>query len=109
MTVIDVERIRFEFGESWTIAEKWDAADAFRRGVCRLQDSKAVDIVGVRDGNLWPRVCATSDAWPRFASERAVGVKQRLSWLTTYVQVESPFNGRVGDVVAQNLPGAGQR
>lgn len=182
MTVIDVERIRFEFGESWTIVEKWDDADAFRRGVCRLQDSKAVDIVGVRDGNLylievkdyrgyaieskarqpdelplvigckvrdtiaglvgasrmaptpWLNTCAgllqdkrqrvyvvawvadpdprpaepiqKRDTWMKTRRDR---VKQRLSWLTTYVQVESPFNGRVGDVVAQNLPGAGQR
>ena len=182
MTVIDVERIRFEFGASWTIVEKWDNTDAFRHGVCKLQDSKAVDIVGVRDGDLylievkdyrgyaieskarqsnelplvmgckvrdtiaglvgasrmvptpWLDTCAglllekkqrvyvvawvadpavrpseplqKRDTWMK---TRRDGVKQRLSWLTSYVQVENPFNGRVGDVVAQNLPGAGQR
>ncbi|XXY46385.1 hypothetical protein WME91_40935 [Sorangium sp. So ce269] len=60
MKSIDVERIRFEFGESWTLAEKWDDSRAFLSGIGKLQGewtdettgdlvrvgSKAVDIVG---------------------------------------------------------------
>ena len=65
--IIDVERIRFSFGESWTVAEKWDDSRLFRDGICKLNGAvldeetgepgqvgtKAVDIVGVRDGDLY--------------------------------------------------------
>jgi hypothetical protein len=193
---LDVERIRFEFGESWTVAEKWDDTSAFLRGVCRLNGelvdeatgdvvptgSKAVDIVGVREGDLylievkdyrgypietkrrqahdlplaigckvrdtvagligagrsgaepWLETCARLlhdrrrrlyvIAWiadPElrpaepvkkraiWQKQRSDVLKQRLSWLTPYVTVASPFGQLVGDVIAQSLPGAGQR
>ncbi|WP_437939327.1 hypothetical protein [Sorangium sp. So ce341] len=196
MKAIDVERIRFEFGESWTLAEKWDESRAFLSGIGRLQGewtdddtgaparvgTKAVDIVGVREGRLylievkdyrgypietkkrqphelpiaiackvrdtvaglvgagrqgaepWVESCARllverkarvhviawiadpdlraaepikkREIWQKERSDR---LKQRLSWLTRYVTVASPFDGRVGDVTAQSLPGAGQR
>jgi hypothetical protein len=64
---LDVERIRFEFGDSWTVAEKWDDTRAYLEGVRKLNGelrdettgdvaavgSKAVDIVGVREGALY--------------------------------------------------------
>ncbi|WP_437929095.1 hypothetical protein WMF37_07430 [Sorangium sp. So ce291] len=196
MKSIDVERIRFEFGESWTLAEKWDDSRAFLSGIGKLQGewtdettgdlvrvgSKAVDIVGVREDRLylievkdyrgypieakkrqphelpiaiackvrdtvaglvgagklgvepWVEICARllverkpcvhviawiadpdlraaepikkREIWQKERSDR---LKQRLSWLTPYVTVASPFDGRVGDVMAKNLPGAGQR
>ncbi|WP_433933852.1 hypothetical protein AB3662_05430 [Sorangium cellulosum] len=196
MKAIDVERIRFEFGESWTVAEKWDDSRAFLDGIGKLKGewtdertgelvrvgSKAVDIVGVCEGRLylievkdyrgypietkrrqphalplaiackvrdtvaglvgagrlgaepWVESCARllverklrvhvvawiadpdlraaepikkREVWQKERSDR---LKQRLSWLTPYVTVASPFDGRVGDVTAQSLPGAGQR
>ncbi len=39
MKAIDVERIRFEFGESWTLAEKWDDSRAFLSGIGKLRTS----------------------------------------------------------------------
>ncbi len=67
MKIIDVERIRFCFGESWTMVEKWDDSRLFRDGICKLNGevrdeetgapgklgTKAVDIIGVRDGDLY--------------------------------------------------------
>lgn len=67
MKTIDVENIRFAFGESWTVAEKWDDSPAFLGGVARLQGqwedeqtgeivrvgSKAVDLVGVRGNDIY--------------------------------------------------------
>ncbi|KYF84047.1 hypothetical protein BE20_28340 [Sorangium cellulosum] len=196
MKAIDVERIRFEFGESWTLAEKWDESRAFLSGIGKLQGewtdddtgalarvgTKAVDIVGVREDRLylievkdyrgypietkkrqphelpiaiackvrdtvaglvgagrqraepWVESCARllverkarvhviawiadpelraaepikkREIWQKERSDR---LRQRLSWLTPYVTVASPFDGRVGDVTAQSLPGAGQR
>ncbi|KYG07072.1 hypothetical protein BE21_31220 [Sorangium cellulosum] len=196
MKAIDVERIRFEFGDSWSLAEKWDESRAFLSGIGKLQGewtdddtgalarvgTKAVDIVGVRDDRLyfievkdyrgypietkkrqphelpiaiackvrdtvaglvgagrqgaapWVESCARllveqkarvhviawiadpdlraaepikkREIWQKERSDR---LKQRLSWLTPYVTVASPFDGRVGDVTAQSLPGAGQR
>ncbi len=196
MKAIDVERIRFEFGESWTLAEKWDDSRAFLSGIGKLQGewtdentgdlvrvgSKAVDIVGVRGDRLylievkdyrgypietkkrqphelplaiackvrdtvaglvgagklgaesWVEICARLlvEQKPRvhviawiadpdlraaepinkrkiWQKERSDRLKQRLSWLTPYVTVASPFDGHVGDVMAKNLPGVGQR
>lgn len=43
----DVDGIRFTFGASWTSAQ-WDETDAFRKGIQKLQDTKAVDLVAVR-------------------------------------------------------------
>ncbi|XXX78678.1 hypothetical protein WMF30_07870 [Sorangium sp. So ce134] len=196
MKAIDVERSRFEFGDSRTLAEKWDDSRAFLRGIGKLQGewtdedtgalvrvgSKAVDIVGVREERLylievkdyrghpieakrrqplelpiaiackvrdtvaglvgagrlgaepWVEGCARliverkarvhviawiadpdlraaepikkREIWQKERSDR---LKQRLSWLTPHVTVASPFDGRVGDVTAKNLPGAGQR
>jgi hypothetical protein len=59
--------IRFEFGESWTVVEKWDAAQAYRDGLQKLSGaledehtgqrtnigSRAVDIIGVRRDDLY--------------------------------------------------------
>lgn len=42
-------------------------------------------------------------------NERSNRLKQRLSWLTPYVTVASPFESPLQDMIAQNLPGAGQR
>jgi hypothetical protein len=67
MKVVEVERIRFAFGESWTVVEKWDDTRIFLDGICKLNGelhdeepdgaralgSTAVDIVGVRDGDLY--------------------------------------------------------
>lgn len=67
MKAIDVEKIRFEFGESWSVAEKWDDSPIFRQGISRLNGeykdeitgevcrvgSKAVDIIGVRGDDLY--------------------------------------------------------
>lgn len=196
MKAIDVERIRFEFGDSWILAEKWDESRTFREGIEKLQGqwfdknkrelvrvgTKAVDIVAVREGGLylievkdfrgypietkwrqtlelpvtiackvrdtiagligagklgtapWVESCARlliereprvhviawiadpdlraaepigkREAWQKTRSDQ---LKQRLSWLTPYVTVTSPFDSRVNDVVAKNLPGAGQR
>lgn len=67
MKAFDVEKIRFEFGESWTVAEKWDDTRTFLDGIRRLTGevldertgeissvgSKAVDIVGVRNDDLY--------------------------------------------------------
>ncbi|MRG97631.1 hypothetical protein [Polyangium spumosum] len=50
---IDVERIRFSFGESWTVVEKWDDSPPYRKGIHGLDGTKAVDIVGVRGGDLY--------------------------------------------------------
>lgn len=196
MKAIDVENIRFEFGESWILAEKWDASRAFKEGIEKLNaewidkdtgelvrvGTKAVDIVGVREDGLylievkdfrgypietkwrqtlelpvtiackvrdtiagligagklgagpWVERCARLliereprvyvIAWiadPDLRAAEPIGkrkawqetrsdqLKQRLSWLTPYVTVTSPFDSRVKDVVAKNLPGAGQR
>jgi hypothetical protein len=49
---VDVDTIRFEFGESWRVAEKWDDSFPFRDGVARI-GSKALDLVGVRQGVLY--------------------------------------------------------
>ncbi|WP_437308457.1 hypothetical protein [Sorangium sp. So ce388] len=196
MKALEVERIRFELGDSWTVAEKWDDSRAFREGVGRLHGeypdettgepvrvgSQAVDIIGVREDRLYlievkdyrgypietkrrqlhelplriackvrdtvtglvgagrlgkalwaqecarlivkPRPCVFVIAWIEDAElraaepikkreiwqkERSDRLKQRLSWLTPHVTVASPFDGRVTDVTAQSLPGAGQR
>lgn len=65
MTTIDEGRIRFDFGERWHV-EKWDASDAYTRGVGtlsgeltdangnkRAEGTKAVDFVGVLDDTLY--------------------------------------------------------
>lgn len=196
MKAVDVENLRFEFGDSWTVVEKWDDSRIFLDGIARLNGdlldertgqvasvgSKAVDLVAVREDRLylievkdfrghpietkqrqllalplaiackvrdtiaglvgasrladepWVGTCARlllepkrsvyvvawiMDAAPRVAEplrkreiwqkERSDRLKQRLSWLTPHVAVASPFGGPVKDVVAQNLPGAGQR
>jgi hypothetical protein len=194
MKAFDVEKIRFEFGDSWTVAEKWDDTRTFLSGIQRLNGelhdertgevsrlgTKAVDIVGVRDGDLYLievkdfrghaietnrrqrhelplliggkvrdtvaglvgasrlgsdtalATCAKlllDDrrrvyviAWiadpalrpeepikqrAAWQKERSDQLKQRVSWLTRYVSVASPFDERL-DVTAKNLPGAGQ-
>lgn len=53
MTIVDVERIRFEFGATWTFVEKYDDSAVYRDGIGKLPGSKAVDIVGVRAGRLY--------------------------------------------------------
>ncbi|HVK68188.1 MAG TPA: hypothetical protein VM694_27205, partial [Polyangium sp.] len=53
MKTLDVERIRFLFGESWTVVEKWDDSRLYREGIHELDGTKAVDIVGVRNGDLY--------------------------------------------------------
>ncbi len=67
MKVIEEGHIRFEFGESWTVAEKWDDTRIFRDGLQKLNGevldeqtgqtvpvgSRAVDIVGVRHDDLY--------------------------------------------------------
>lgn len=47
------EHLRFEFGESWTV-EKYDEHAAYRKGIEKLDGSKAVDFIGVRpNGDLY--------------------------------------------------------
>lgn len=67
MKAVDVEHIRFVFGESWTLVEKWDDCREFREGIQRLNGrvhdeqtgeshptgTKAVDIIGVRRDDLY--------------------------------------------------------
>jgi len=64
---IEEGHIRFEFGESWSVAEKWDDSRIFRDGLHKLNGevldeetgqaipvgSRAVDIVGVRHDELY--------------------------------------------------------
>ena len=196
MKTIEEKEIRFMFGDSWTVVEKWDDSRSFKDGIHNLQGkwcdektgdivsvgSKAVDIVGVRGGDIylievkdfrgyaietrkrqldelplaigckvrdtvaglvgasrlgkqsWVETCASllteqksrlyviallEDPALRRAEplkkrldwqdERSSRLKQRLSWLTPYVTVASPFDERLPDMAAQNLPGAGQR
>lgn len=33
MKTIDEQAIRFEFGDSWTVVEKWDDSRAFKDGI----------------------------------------------------------------------------
>lgn len=53
MTELDVDGIRFTFGDTWS-AIKWDETDAYTLGIGKLQGhehgTKAVDIVGVSAG-----------------------------------------------------------
>ena len=72
MKGIDVERIRFEFGDSWTIVEKWDDADVFRNGIQRLSGSKAVDLVGAREGCLYLMEVKDSHLEPIQNKERQI-------------------------------------
>lgn len=53
MKIVDVERIRFEFGDTWTFVEKYDDSAVFRDGIGKLPGSKAVDIVGVHERHLY--------------------------------------------------------
>lgn len=67
MKALDVEKIRFQFGDSWTVAEKWDDTRTFLGRIRRLSGelrdektggvsslgTKAVDIVGVRNDDLY--------------------------------------------------------
>lgn len=43
----DVDGIRFTFGASWK-AVQWDETQAFRKGIQRLQNTKAVDLIAMR-------------------------------------------------------------
>lgn len=45
MTVIDEGKLRFEFDASWQDAVKWDDSLAYRKGIGKLPDTKAVDIL----------------------------------------------------------------
>ena len=125
MKGIDVERIRFEFGDSWTIVEKWDDADVFRNGIQRLSGSKAVDLVGVREGCLYlmassptqPRVRVVAwieDGGLRHAESHSkrgarhttlyTQLQQSLVWLTRHVSMESPLRVTgIGDAHATRL------
>ncbi len=57
ITSLDVENQRFEFGEQWSVAFKYDDTAFYRKEANRLQgdiggiphSTKAVDIVGVHD------------------------------------------------------------
>jgi hypothetical protein len=52
---------RFEFGESWSHVQRWDSCTAYTNGVgtvqgtldARIEGTKALDFVGIRNGELW--------------------------------------------------------
>ncbi len=56
-TPLDVEKQRFEFGESWTVAFKYDDTKFYREGMERLkgdiegvtQSTRAMDVVALHD------------------------------------------------------------
>ncbi|WP_437877258.1 hypothetical protein [Sorangium sp. So ce513] len=123
MKAIDVERIRFEFGESWTVAEKWDDSRAFLDGIGQLKGewtdertgervrvgTKAVDIVGVREDRLYLIEVKDYRGYPIETKRRQPHVLPLIIACKVRDTVTSPFDGRVQDVTAQSLPGAGQR
>lgn len=48
------KRLRFEFDATWDLAFKWDDADEFIEGLQQRDDTRAVDIVGIRRADeLW--------------------------------------------------------
>lgn len=67
MKIIEEGRLRFEFGEKWSVVEKWDASPIYRSGLQKLSGelyseqtgqtarvgSRAVDILGVSGDNLY--------------------------------------------------------
>ncbi|HEY2343094.1 MAG TPA: hypothetical protein VGH90_08710, partial [Chthoniobacteraceae bacterium] len=56
--VLDIERQRFEFGDRWIVAFKYDDSVFYRKEAAALQGSidaipqsaKAVDVIGLHDG-----------------------------------------------------------
>ncbi len=56
-TLLDVERQRFEFGDRWAVAFKYDDADFYRKDAIKLQgqidgishSTKAVDVIGLHE------------------------------------------------------------
>ena len=52
MTVIDVERVRFTFGDDWVVV-KWDDHAHYRQGLIRQQGTKAVDLVAIDALTAW--------------------------------------------------------
>lgn len=195
MRRLDEGKTSFEFGERWAV-EKWDTHKACLGGINKLngeltgsdgtaqfEGTKAVDFVGVLDGEklyfvevkdfrahrvenkkrqihelpleiglkvrdtlagltgayarksgqAWVELCGRAlvarkhpvhvIAWiaddsvrPRETrgqraahdSVRLSKIKQSLSWLTTHVWVEDPFEHSVPDMNVESLPGAGR-
>ncbi|MGC4066737.1 MAG: hypothetical protein QM784_19300 [Polyangiaceae bacterium] len=59
-TQLNIERLTFTFGDTWTFATKWDDEWAYRSGISKLhgvldgssESTKAVDLVAVQNGTL---------------------------------------------------------
>lgn len=47
MTVHEESRLRFEFGDEWSLVFKWDDHDAHVHGLRKFNGTKAVDFVGL--------------------------------------------------------------
>lgn len=196
MATFDEGAIRFVFGARWVV-EKWDGSTVYTRGVGvlngaltgsggaqRSEGTKAVDFVGVLDGEqlylfevkdfraygienkkrqldelpleiglkvrdtiagiagahakmsgpTWVEQCGKALGSQRQQvrvvvwivddvlrphehrgkraarnSQRTKQLQQKLGWLTSRVLVEDPLDNESPDVIASNLPGAGQR
>ena len=62
MKEVDVDSLRFSFDDRWTVVEKWDDSPAYQGGIATLNGeiedeltvgTKAVDLVGICDGQLY--------------------------------------------------------
>lgn len=46
-TVHEESRLRFVFGDAWSLVIKWDDHSSFKNGLCKFGETKGIDFLGV--------------------------------------------------------------